>query len=65
MNKYIVLYRDSYISVLESPLRFICCADDVEHAIEQTINAYSDACIVRVDRWCEMKIKQVMDKASA
>lgn len=48
MKEYIVLYRDSYISVLESPLCFLCVADDVDHAEEQTINAYPDACIVWV-----------------
>ena len=48
MKDYIVLYRENPFSVLESPLIFMCQADDTDHAEEQCINAYPDCDII----WC-------------
>ena len=46
MTEYTVIYLED--EVHEVPFLFQCHADDVDHAVEQCVNAYPDCGIVRI-----------------
>lgn len=48
LKTFVVLYREPEAHPLESPMGFLCRAEDVEHAEEQCANAYPQAEVVWV-----------------